>query len=1638
MPGSTVALLLDIAAVALVTIATAALAWHTPAIVQLKWRSYRRGLIVLLSAQRLRHYNNVGLQPKPLRLQQQVTAEADALIADWHDRLPADASRGDLLRRIDFGAILASNEALADVRDGERARLLEQLDAAIPAIERNWHRCVLALAIVLSAAMTLVVFPVFLSLRPDAAQFGIDPAQPWSGLVRILSPANPAAWSNLLVLLVAILAAALVATAWIRRQVATATRAAAAAAAAAPASAPPDESTEAPAEESVIGGPGRVVRALHLGSGGFDTIMHLGVAHALCVIQGRAPDVVVGISAGAIHAAAIAEIIQSSEDGERAFYDNEEVKDFEGLAQKKGGKGAAELQRACLLARTHRLRTFIEAAQRSPERLVDALVPDAYQIDTGSTVPPLQQPRFSPLERSQREEQVGARAGLTELYNDVLNVPFSIGTVTRVVRGYLGLRAASDLSTRGFRRLIVQTLEALRLFLLVGLHLTEASRTLPIVLRPIKNRQVKARLQNAGGLIFRSRNARRLRAYGGSILSILYLLFLWSVASIAATILYIAALIGAAVHAMGRPDFAMSAALVEGARTLPSFLLMALFWIGVALLVSLGVHIAVDAAVGSFVLGIDQYLPVLGEKEFSIFDLALPAAVLGFLLLLVTLFRYREVKNNPRSYLDRLLASYNIGRSILTEHGLRTFLVECFDANYYARARMDDVIEAALGRHQTSPLAPDGVKRTIGYYAEPDRHAPIHLGLAVADTATGRLAVVPPSTSLIDGLLAAVAAVPFLPGKRLDDAGKSLFIDGASVSREPTRALLKLLRQRLHQDSKVVHIYTVTPFPISKPELGIQMTSDGPNESSQSTPGSTAPTAHQPPSSSVLNLIDVAWRAWRLQRFRDATLERRLTELFTRVIPPDKLFVEIDALSSTPGQESHDKQKVYRAWMTPIELEQDADLNRRILGASKEHRRRVMYETIADGCRASMQVMIAREIQAQGADMADPMSAKGSKVRVAACSETNKHRLQHAKIPPELRDVRVPGSDPQHGPGLCEICKNCCLWRNTPHAKPQTLLLGAWRRPHGLGPSWPHERDAKAEEAMTDDAHFVRPPNEEKIEVLKAMQAAAGSGSMVWPLRRDASQTPPADKSRPTISMLFSGGVFRGVYQMGVLAALDQLRLKPDIIAGASVGSITAAMIADAFSIKDDATRQLRVARLASIYLGIDRLILTDRLADFVRNLTLRAAETRFSIRQADRLFRKYDYPSFYEFDRNARRVVAGLERLFYLTPFQLTELVRAFRSKDTGAILDRLREAIQQYLDRMQVGDEALGADALKDLIVEYVTGGHPTVHPAGFTIDELRQRSGIQFLATATELTEGKLTIFGEQPHTDVRHSIVLKEALLASSAFPGVFRPRWSWEPDAADSKPNQYIDGGVMDNLPIDAVTQFLARVAEVGLTPYSPDSAPHLIVAASLEVTTRSYFLSFTRRQFEQSWRLLRKRAAQLGYNRKLQTFSDAQDRLIRVKEALQDDRKYQTVDISVVGIQPEWLCGTFAFHPMLGFTRTAQAKSIAHGCASTLLKFARFNSDAKSASHLDAWGADKSRLPAQHNWIAAFEAWESKPNDQKTPDQCWLSGQICPFSASALQSLKTESGERLTKLHVEELSSIHTLCRERATHLREI
>lgn len=1590
-----------------------ALVWVT----SLRSRVFRYVLQAYLTTLRTTHYDSDGLRPRPARLRLQVREEAETLLDD-----PTRS------------AVERDPMILADIEGEGRERLIADLRRIWPRADALWRKSLLLITLAVAVGFMLLapsdLVPAF-TFIPDHAiasvvLFGLAGLMAWGLLLtwesRSLLPGIGAARIRL----------------------------------------PPENHDIAAkrdaedrakflAEQAEIGGPEQVVRALHLSSGGFDTIMHLGVAHALWVIQGRAPDAIVGVSAGAIQGVAIAEVLQASETGERDFVRGhlnlppDTPVDWTLLEQDQ----LAELQKGCLLARAHRLRHFVEAVQRAPERLIDVLIPDTYQIDTGVPVQPLQGPRFPFEERRQRVAQLQSVSGLTRLYNDLLGVSFSIGTLTRFARRVLGFVAAGDLRDRRVW-FLVRSVECLRMGLLVGLHLIDVSRLLPILLRAFRKPKFPSP-QTAGVLLFQSmamQKAVDLVLYGFSFAA---LLLVWAIVSDVAIIGYVLVIAGLLLSLWREPDsVVLQSATVDAARGFLWFSAVATFWTlaGVLMVFVLG---GVFTEVWRLItLGPTHRIAYEWARPDVWMTIKWAIAILLALVLGAGVAIY-TAWHAPQRLSNRLLASYDLGNSILTEHGLRAFLVEMFDYSYYARASMDRVVDEALKRrtHAPSVTAADrAAHKTVGYYSEKKRLQPIHLGLAVADTATGRLEVVPRATALVDGLLATTAVVPWMPAVELDSPRdekgrrrRTLFIDGVNVSREPTRALLKMLRGRLNEGSKVVHIYSVTPFPVSRSNLGAL-------RPEASGGAHTSAASHAEPKL-WLNLVEIAWRALRLQRFRDATLERRLTEIFSEMIPNGS----VDALT-TSGK----TLRMFRAWVAPVELEFDADVNRRILGATKDDRRRIMYETIADGCRASLQVMIAREIREEAARQpwtGDPNAAEPGARRppeTVKCSLAVARHLANAPISDPLKTIQLVGSDPAFGPGLSEICRHCCLYRGTPGALAQTLLSGNWSE---LGPSWPHERAINSEADVGSDERFkaraVTPSPRE--EIVEAMRAAQQLGRMVWPRNRTDPAPPTADPHRPTVSLLFSGGVFRGVYQMGVLNALHELGIRPDLIAGASVGSITAAMVADAFARATPIEQKARIARLASVYLTIDRLVMTDRLADFVRNFTLRAADTRFSIREADRLFRRYDAPKWAEFDRNARHVIAGLERLIYVSPYELNRLVQAFRGRDTAATANCLHQVAQQYLDRMQIGDEALGAEALERLIAEYVIGDRKTQNPAGFTIDELRTQSGVQFLATATNLTHGRLDVFGEKPAPDAGSSSVLKEVLLASSAFPAVFRPRWSWEAQPGDGSPVQYIDGGVTDNLPLDAVTQFLERAAASGLVPGKP-AAPHLVIAASLEVNAPQYILEFTRRQLKQSWIVLSKRAKSLGYNRKLDTYADAQDRMRSVASQLTREQiqalSFQPVHLKVVAIKPNWLCGTFAFHPMLGFERTQQARSIAHGCAGTLMRFAIMKQDAAQAAWLGSWNFRLEDLPQVTDWSRAFE--QRRSPDQNVNGDCWLRpGKACPFSAVTLHRMNAKlraqdaagrppamnCGE-ISEVMIQGLDEIYRVCPQRKTHLRKI
>jgi predicted acylesterase/phospholipase RssA len=1392
--------------------------------------------------------------------------------------------------------------------------------------------------------------------------------------------------------------------------------------------------------EPKIGRKNQPIRVLTFSSGGIDSAMQLGVTHALLVMRAEAPDVVLGVSAGAVNAVALAEVLQAGPPGQSA-----------------ADGSASRLEP--LEPRVARFRQILEDFQNCPHDLLDSMLPDAYQIDAQKPVKTLRLPVHAELERGWRDDSLASRAGLINFYNELLLLRVSVGTITRAIRRVLGVIAARESVPKFW--LAALTMEVFRLWMLVGSVLHRVAPLVwPIGRTAITWRPWTASIRQERGvtaahLIFRSRLWTRVRDLVVNGLSLLLLtafwvyisgfllgVFVWIVRMILRGFGDMGANFRPAEGLMGKvagtfrewaaarsaiPSIntdliaALGAVLLSaltvavlyslvvklkfGERFLPtvgramgtmaSFVLLVVWWTLVLLLLSVPVAYVLGGIPG----WLGSALPWTGWRAWDLEPLyvARGAGVVTALLLGTLLVRRRR-------FLLNLLARYGLADSLLHPHPLRQFFVRVFDPGYYGPVPMDAAVDSALSRSDAPYPEPDAdTKKYLDDYATGS--PPIRVALSVADVSTGDLSVISGGVSTVDGLMAATASAPLFPPVR---SNGRLYIDAANVANQTTEALMNYLRFRVHPKATAIHVYSVASLPLSREALD-----------PTPTPAEKEDRAAQ--GAERTELVKVIGRAMQIQRLRDAHLDQKLVNVLSRVLPPGDVQVK-------SGDDTF-----LRAWAYPVEPDENLHTAKRFFEAPDARaRRRVVAETVADGCRAALQTMLAHQIRATARTAGDQVKVGRDGTRTIWCGRVIGDHNQ-AKDPPETRTF--PGSAPPlspeepRTPGLVEVCRNCALYRGDGAALERRLVV--LERKTTPADWYPRDRQTDEHTAATpavrqaeeDPGTLTADPS--KREASRDWELARQTWGRSWPHPRGG--VPGTE--RATVSFLFSGGVFRGVYQMGVLNALNLVGLRPDVIAGASVGSITAAMIARVFREPHDSERVARIARLAATYLALDRLILTDRFADFIRGFTVRAASTRFSLNQADRVFRAFDKPVPAEFDRELRAVAAGLERLFYISPFELKDLVEAVRRRKVSRSLGLLADYLQEWLGRMGVGNQVLGAEPLSLLIAEHVLDGLPGYdleRPGTIPFDVFTE-DGIYFLATATNLTRGRLEILGD-PSCDRSsgQKPVLLDGLLASSAFPGVFRPRWSWEIMPAAETADQYIDGGVTDNLPLDAVAQFLNRAAMADVVSARPagGSVPHLLLCASLEPRlpildeAEQHALRF-------NWPALWRRAGQLGYNKKIDLYAKIQRSIRQAVGNNPSPRRWTPLDLEVVAVKPEWLCSTFAFHPMLNFRRRRQAQSIAHGCASTLMELARPIADDRAGRWKSAWGIDQSRLP-DVNVASRTDPYVPLPVG---PDECWFKpGVTCPFSRTGL----ARAG--LHDATANEVQSIYTLCGRPDTH----
>jgi predicted acylesterase/phospholipase RssA len=1238
-------------------------------------------------------------------------------------------------------------------------------------------------------------------------------------------------------------------------------------------------------------------RALAFTSGGLDTVMQMGVAHALLVSHGAPPDYVVGVSAGALNAAALAEILQATPPGLDA-------------STKRGFSFKDRLP-----FQVDALRRFISNYLGMPRLVAEAFIPDSLEVTARDPLKPLELPIHFGSERDAREIANESKAGWVHLLNDFFHLRITIATATRIARKFLGIIESAERPNRFFR--------------------------------------FGARLKSEAGLLWIAwKHFFELAPVAGTVF--------WALA------------IGPNRTALRGAESATADKLMSARRVYDAILLP----IRSFLVLYLMAHLLLLASVGLIGSWILRVLPAL-------FSHAKPAGPPG------------PPGKVSSAATTRILQYYGLADGLANSDMIRQLLVQCFDPDYYGSQDISEVLDRALARDTEPAAGTDAHRKRMGDYC--DNQPSIAVAVVAARVSDGEMHVFSDDVPVVDALLAASAVIPLLPAVTIDEAyekkrangqpavrdrnadGSMLFIDGANVSSEAIGPLLEHIRNKLRDtkdDAACVDVYPVSNLPVSTPKL--------PADEGKRFAG----------------ILDVVPRALQLKRFRDATVEQRLTTLYTNVLPEGSSWYPLPLVdqNNRPLLDSNGKQqeKVFvNANILPLELEKPVEINQRLLtGHDLTSYDDLIYETIADGCRASLEGMLPEQIRKAA-------RRAGAKDRIL-CSKVIEMRLGGSSP--------LPGNDASAGPGLSEVCARCALTRGKDETQWHDRATLRVVEAREAWPEWPSgDRETAIE--------FVEPAPPDPPAALVC------DG---WPVQRDGLN----GNARPLVSLLFGGGVFRGVFHMGVMAALREAGIQPDVVAGSSVGSIIAAMIAQVFSSSQYQGKQ--IAHLAATFLCIDKLILTDRMADFVRRLTLRASETIFAPRDLDLLFRRYDSGSTDGFGRRMRAIAAGIERLTHISPFELAELTRDLRMQDLVHFTDALREDVQDFLDRGGVGEEILGTEPLSLLIDNHVLKHKRASNPAANDLFESFRDRAIYFLATATNLDQGELEIIGDVDAEGASQQASLLYGLLASSAFPAVFRPRRSWEIFRSSNHMHQYIDGGVIDNLPLDAVAQFLNRHS-LGANPpvMRRPAQPHLIFTASLETDPPR-----NGRFDADDCLAIRKRAKTFKYNLKVDGYAAAQRDLRAIhnhRVSRNDTPKTTLLDLHVMAVKPKWLCNTFGFHPMLGFRRARQARSIAHGCASTLGALYQMENTPDGSGWLTAWGAKN--LALDH---AAFQPTAAQTaagvSDALNPQgrgkgECWFrTGRTCPFSKEGLLLAKVDPKK------IPEVEQIYKLCGDPATH----
>lgn len=110
-----------------------------------------------------------------------------------------------------------------------------------------------------------------------------------------------------------------------------------------------------------------------------------------------------------------------------------------------------------------------------------------------------------------------------------------------------------------------------------------------------------------------------------------------------------------------------------------------------------------------------------------------------------------------------------------------------------------------------------------------------------------------------------------------------------------------------------------------------------------------------------------------------------------------------------------------------------------------------------------------------------------------------------------------------------------------------------------------------------------------------------------------------AEAQRPTVALALGGGGLRGFAHLGVLRALDEAGIRPDIVVGTSAGAVVGAAYASGMTPEElaSAARRLKVSALIDLTFSASGIMGGRNLATWVDTLTAGVPIQAFPIRFA-------------------------------------------------------------------------------------------------------------------------------------------------------------------------------------------------------------------------------------------------------------------------------------------------------------------------------------------------------------------------------------------------------------------------------------